>query len=203
MCGGAGHAGRSHTVKARVLRPDMALVRRNSLSVTARTACLDQVMRALSRSALLGIPASTLLVLILGDSLPAARRIGFVVFVTIADVVTMVCAGRYLQRRRRGEVIKTYWLGVFGTMLVSVAWAFPAMFALPGSGNVELDWPAKSPRMKSCRYASVFSRSILRRNDRVARSLVSAAAMSPNARINRSICGPSGVPLPLVDTKYS
>jgi diguanylate cyclase (GGDEF)-like protein len=95
-------------------------------------------MRALWRSSLLGIPASTLLSFILGDSVPASRRIGFVVFVSIADIVTMVCAGQYLRRRRRGEVIDRYWLGVLCTMLVSVAWGWPAVFALPGSQNVEL-----------------------------------------------------------------
>ncbi len=108
------------------------------LSVAARAACLDQVMRALWRSSLLGIPASTLLVLILGSSVPASRRISFVVFVSIADVVTMACAGWYLRRRRRGEVLTHYTLGLICTMLVGVAWGTPAIFALPSSQNVEL-----------------------------------------------------------------
>lgn len=111
---------------------------RSPLSEAARAACLDQVMRALWRSSLLGIPASTLLALILGSSVPASRRIGLVVFVSIADIVTMLSAGWYLRRRRRGEVIARYPAGLFCTMLVAVAWGSPAVFALPGSQNVEL-----------------------------------------------------------------
>jgi len=45
-------------------------VKRNSLSQNARLACGDQVNRGLRRSALLGIPASTLLAMILGSSVP-------------------------------------------------------------------------------------------------------------------------------------
>jgi diguanylate cyclase (GGDEF)-like protein len=95
-------------------------------------------MRALWRSSLLGIPASTLLALILGSSVPASRRIGLVVFVSIADIVTMASAGRYLRRRHRGEVIGRYPLGLFCTMVIAVAWGSPAVFALPGSQAVEL-----------------------------------------------------------------
>src|SRR5258708_2606877 len=95
-------------------------------------------MRALWRSSLLGIPASTLLAVILGSSVPASRRIGLVVFVSIADIVTMVSAGRYLRLRRRGEFVGRYPAGLFCTMLIAVAWGSPALFALPGSHNVEL-----------------------------------------------------------------
>src|SRR5262245_29268553 len=111
---------------------------RNSLSHAARSACLDQVMRALRRSALLGIPASLLLVLILGDSVPLDRRIVLVVSVSIADVITMFYAVRYLQRRRRGEMVRTYTAGLVCTVLVSLAWGTPALYALPGSKDVEL-----------------------------------------------------------------
>src|SRR5579864_4202083 len=95
-------------------------------------------MRALWRSSLLGIPASALLALILGTSVPVSRRLAFVAFVSVADIVTMVCAGRYLQRRRRGEVIDQYPASLFCTMLIAVAWGSPAVFALPGSQNVQL-----------------------------------------------------------------
>jgi diguanylate cyclase (GGDEF)-like protein len=118
--------------------PDIARMSRNSLSDAARSACLDQVMRALQRSALLGIPASLLLVLILGDSVPIDRRIVFVVTVSIADMITMFYAVQYLRRRRRGEMIRTYTAGLACTILVSLAWGTPALYALPGSHDVEL-----------------------------------------------------------------
>ncbi len=116
----------------------MARVSRNTLSDAARAACLDQVMRALWRSSLLGIPSSTLLALILGDSVPLARRVALVAFVSIADIVTMVCTGRYLRRRRRGETVNSYSIGLFCTISVAAAWGSAALYALPTSRNVEL-----------------------------------------------------------------
>ncbi len=95
-------------------------------------------MRALQRSSLLGIPASALLALILGDSVPVTRRLAFVVFVSVADVVTVFFAVRYLRRRARGEVLSRYGPGLVCTILVATAWASPAIFALPGSQHVEL-----------------------------------------------------------------
>ena len=95
-------------------------------------------MRALRRSALLGIPASILLALIFGSTVATSRRFAFVALVSFADIVTMGCALRYLARRRRGEVVRRYWIGLLCTALVGLAWASPALFALPGSQNVEL-----------------------------------------------------------------
>ena len=118
--------------------PDTARVSRNSLSDAARAACLDQVMRALWRSSLLGIPASTLLALILGNSVPASRRIAFVAFVSLGDVFTMVFAGLYLRRRRGGEAIARDTAGLIGTMVIALAWGSPAIFALPGPHDVDL-----------------------------------------------------------------
>src|SRR5205823_5252454 len=108
------------------------------LSVAARAACLDQVMRALWRSALLGIPASTLLAVILGSSVPVSHRVVFVLFVSLADVASMACAGHYLRLRRAGTVVLRYPAGVVCMVLVALAWASPALFALPGAHNVEL-----------------------------------------------------------------
>jgi diguanylate cyclase (GGDEF)-like protein len=118
--------------------PDTARVSRSSLSDAARAACLDQVMRALWRSSLLGIPSSTLLALILGNSVPVSRRIAFVAFVSLGDVFTMVVAGLYLRRRRRGEAIARDKAGLIGTMVIALAWGSPAIFALPGTHDVDL-----------------------------------------------------------------
>jgi diguanylate cyclase (GGDEF)-like protein len=142
--GHAGHAGRrggrrpSRVVKGWARSPDTARVSRTPLSEAARAACLDQVMRALWRSSLFGIPASSLLAVIFGSSVPLSRRVAFVVLVSVADIVTMVCTGRYLGRRRRGEVVNRYTVGLLCTMLVASAWGSPAVFALPGVQNVEL-----------------------------------------------------------------
>src|SRR5438105_2657313 len=89
-------------VKGWARSPDIARVSRTPLSQAARAACLDQVMRALWRSSLFGIPASSLLALILGSSVPAPRRVAFVLVVSVADVITLVCTARYLGRWRRG-----------------------------------------------------------------------------------------------------
>jgi diguanylate cyclase (GGDEF)-like protein len=106
-------------------------VKRNSLSQSARLACGDQVNRGLRRSALLGIPASILLALILGSSVPASRRIAFVLVVTVADIVTFVGSLRYLSRRRSGDVMRGYWFGPFSMGLTGLAWASLALIALP------------------------------------------------------------------------
>ena len=95
-------------------------------------------MRALRRSSLLGIPASLLLAIIFGASVATSRRVTFVALVTCADILTMACAMHYLARRRRGEVVKRYGVGLLCTALVGLAWASPAMFALPGTQNVDL-----------------------------------------------------------------
>ncbi|MDQ1383416.1 MAG: hypothetical protein QOG65_795 [Actinomycetota bacterium] len=95
-------------------------------------------MRALWRSSLLGIPASTLLALILGSSVPVSRRVEFVVFVSVADIASMVCAGFYLRRRRAGTLVLRYPPGLVCMMFVAVAWASPALFALPSAHHVEL-----------------------------------------------------------------
>ena len=95
-------------------------------------------MRALRRSSLLGIPASSLLALIFGSTVPMSRRVGFVAFVSAADVLTALAAGRYLRRRRRGEVVDRYPLGVFCTALVALAWGSAAIFAMPGAQSVAL-----------------------------------------------------------------
>ena len=95
-------------------------------------------MRALRRSSLLGIPASTLLALILGNTVPMSHRVGLVALVSIADVVTMICAGRYLRRRRRGEAFDRYTPGLLCTMFVAMAWGSAAIFAMPTSNSVEL-----------------------------------------------------------------
>ena len=95
-------------------------------------------MRALWRSSLFGIPASSLLALILGSSVPASRRVAFVVLVSVADIITMLCTGHYLGLRRRGEVVDRYTVGLLCTVLVASAWGSPAVFALPGSQNIEL-----------------------------------------------------------------
>src|SRR5712691_9417207 len=129
--GDAGHVGGrasrrgSGVVKGSVRSPDIARVSRIPLSQAARAACLDQVMRALWRSSLFGIPASSLLAVIFGSSVPTSRRVAFVVLVSAADIVTMVCTGRYLGRRRRGEVVNRYTVGLLCTMLVASAWGLP------------------------------------------------------------------------------
>lgn len=108
------------------------------MSGAARVACLDQIIRAQWRSALLGIPASTLLALILGSSVPASRRVALVAFVSVTNVVTMITATTYLRRRRRGEVLNRFTPGLLCGILVSVAWSSPAIFALPGPKDVDL-----------------------------------------------------------------
>lgn len=95
-------------------------------------------MRALWRSSLLGIPASTLLALIFGNSVPLSRRIAFVCLVSLADVLTMASAVHYLRRRKRGEVLDRFPPGLVCTVLTALAWGSPAVFALPGSHDVEL-----------------------------------------------------------------
>jgi diguanylate cyclase (GGDEF)-like protein len=113
-------------------------VTRPSLSDAVRLACADQVNRALRKSSLIGIPASTLLAFILGSSVPAPRRVAFVVLVTVADVLSFAGSCRYLARRARGEVVTKYWFGPSSTALISLAWGSVAVFALPDTRHVDL-----------------------------------------------------------------
>jgi len=103
-----------------------------------RQACDDQVNRALRRSALLGIPASSLLALIIGASVPLANRIAFVMFVSVADIVTFIGANWYLARRKRGDVLRQYWFGAFSTALIGLAWASMSVIALPDARHTDL-----------------------------------------------------------------
>jgi diguanylate cyclase (GGDEF) domain len=113
-------------------------VTRRSLSDEVRSACTDQVNRALRRTALLGIPASTLLALILGSSVSTPRRVTFVAFVWLADLATFAGSCRYLARRQRGEVLNHYWFGPFSTAITGLAWGSLAVIALPGARHVDL-----------------------------------------------------------------
>jgi diguanylate cyclase (GGDEF)-like protein len=113
-------------------------VKRRPLSQNARLACNDQVNRALMRSSLLGIPASALLALILGSSVSAQRRLIFVLFVSVADVVTFAGSLWYLARRRRGDAVRRYWFGPLSISLIGLAWASLALIALPGTRHTDL-----------------------------------------------------------------
>ncbi|HEY5012351.1 MAG TPA: GGDEF domain-containing protein, partial [Acidimicrobiia bacterium] len=111
---------------------------RRSLSDDVRLACADQVNRALRRTALLGIPASTLLALILGSSVATSRRVAFVALVTVADLATFTGSCRYLARRARGEVLDHYWFGPFSTAITGLAWGSLAVIGLPSAHHVDL-----------------------------------------------------------------
>ena len=90
-------------------------------------------------AALLGIPASTLLALIFGSSVPASRRIAFVAFVSVADVVTM--AVRRPLPRGAGVAARSsaaIGSGSAARRWCGLAWGSPALFALPGPQNVDL-----------------------------------------------------------------
>jgi diguanylate cyclase (GGDEF)-like protein len=106
--------------------------------VAVRQACDDQVNRALLRSSLLGIPASILLALIIGSSVPAPNRVAFVLFVSVADLAAFAGSMWYLGRRKHGEVIHKYWFGPFSTALVGLAWASMAVIALPDASHTDL-----------------------------------------------------------------
>jgi diguanylate cyclase (GGDEF)-like protein len=113
-------------------------VARQSLSDEVRSACADQVNRALRRTALLGIPSAILVALILGSSVPTSRRVAFVVFVTLADLASFAGSWRYLARRARGERVDHYWFGPFSSALVGLAWGSLAIIGLPSAAHTDL-----------------------------------------------------------------
>ena len=108
------------------------------LSIEVRQASADQVNRALRRSALVGIPASSLLALILGTSVPLSRRLAFMAFVWVADVAMFTTSGWYLRRRRRGELIDGYWQGPLSVCLLGMAWGSLVLIALPDASQADL-----------------------------------------------------------------
>ena len=110
----------------------------SAISPEVRLACDDQVNRALRNSALIGIPSSALLALIIGDSVPLANRVAFVLLVSFADIATFIGSVRYLARRKRGEVLRHYWFGPFSTALIGLAWSSMAVIALPDARHTDL-----------------------------------------------------------------
>jgi diguanylate cyclase (GGDEF)-like protein len=102
-----------------------------------RVACTDQVHRALGRTSLGGIPASSLLVLILGASVPLASRLSFVAAVTCADVIMFVVARRYFAARRAERTPST-WAGPLAVAAIGAAWGSLAVFGLPDGNHVQL-----------------------------------------------------------------
>jgi diguanylate cyclase (GGDEF)-like protein len=103
-----------------------------------RTACDDQVVSTLWRSALLGIPASLLLATILGPSVPVYVRVEFVALVSIADIACFAVMTHYRRRRRRGEVVERFWMGPCCAALVGLAWGSLPLLAMPDGRHVEL-----------------------------------------------------------------
>jgi diguanylate cyclase (GGDEF)-like protein len=96
------------------------------------------VNRALRRTTLLGIPAAILLAMILGPSVPTSHRVAFVLFVAVGDLLTFFGSWRYLARRRGGQVIAHDWFGPFSAVVVALAWASVALFALPSADHIDL-----------------------------------------------------------------
>jgi diguanylate cyclase (GGDEF)-like protein len=109
-----------------------------SVSAAVRTACDDQVVLAVWRSALVGIPASLLLALILGSSVPTSARVEFVVLVSVADVACFSILSSYRRRRRRGETVERFWMGPCCAALIGLAWGSLALIGLPDAQHVEL-----------------------------------------------------------------
>ena len=103
-----------------------------------RLACLDAVNRSVARTTLLGIPASILLAIILGDSVPLSRRIAVSAAISIADVFAFATAMVYLRRRKRGEIIPTYLPGMLSAATLGFAWALPSLIALPNADHVAI-----------------------------------------------------------------
>jgi diguanylate cyclase (GGDEF)-like protein len=111
---------------------------RGSVPSEVRIACNDQVVLAVWRSALLGIPASVVLVLILGSSVPLAARIEFIVLVSVADVTCFAVLSSYRRRRRRGEVVPRFWVGPCCAALIGLAWGSLAFIGLPDESRPEM-----------------------------------------------------------------
>src|SRR5215831_1801465 len=103
-----------------------------------RTACTDQVHRALARTSLGGIPASILLVFILGSSVSLDRRVGFVLLVGSADIFMFVTARRYLARRLGDRRSPAAWVGPCGVAAIGAAWGSLAVLGLPDGRHDEL-----------------------------------------------------------------
>src|SRR4051794_12315676 len=108
------------------------------MSDAVRVACLDQVNRALVRSSLIGIPAASLLAVIIGDAAPVNRRVIFVLFVALADIFTFVAARIYERRRAAGESFRAYPLTIVGAASIGAAWGSLSYLGFPDSHHVEL-----------------------------------------------------------------
>ena len=101
------------------------------MSLEARLACDDQAYASVLKTALLGIPASLLLVVILGSSVSAGERIAFVAFVAAANVSSFFGSRSYLARRRRGSKLPARWSGPLWLAATGLAWGSLAVMGLP------------------------------------------------------------------------
>jgi diguanylate cyclase (GGDEF)-like protein len=107
-------------------------------SPQVRRACTEQVNRAIFRTTMLGVPGAAVLAVILGSSVPANRRLAFVLAVTVADLIAFAVTGWYVMRCKRGEPVDGFWLGPLAVALVGVSWSSLSVFALPGPERVDL-----------------------------------------------------------------
>jgi diguanylate cyclase (GGDEF)-like protein len=93
--------------------------------------CLDHVNTMLLRGTLFGIAGAGVLALLLGDSVPAHRRLVWFALVSVATICSFLAAVAY-QWRRRTTLLTRWPAGFVTTVLLALAWASIAWIAFPG-----------------------------------------------------------------------
>jgi diguanylate cyclase (GGDEF)-like protein len=101
------------------------------MSLEARLACNDHAYAAVLKTSLLGIPASLLLIVILGSSVSVGERLTFVAFIAGANVASFLVSRTYLARRRRGSRLPARWAGPSCLAATGLAWGSLAIMGLP------------------------------------------------------------------------
>src|SRR5262249_16003285 len=92
--------------------------------------CLDHVNAMMLRGTMFGIPGAAVLALLIGDAVPAGRRLCWFAVVAAATVLSFAAAVAYQRRRRR--LVLTSWIpGLVTTVILALAWASIAWIAFP------------------------------------------------------------------------
>jgi diguanylate cyclase (GGDEF)-like protein len=99
--------------------------------------CLDHVNRMVVRAMPFSVPAAVLLMVIVGDSVPTARRLAWIGLVALGVVIGAVTTTAYWRRRRSGRPPRA-WITYCAAPVIALCWSSVVWVAFPPHSQPEL-----------------------------------------------------------------